>query len=444
MVKHKMETESLKLNQINEIIEKANKYLITRMVKKIQPVVIEEARGAIIKDITGKEYIDCFAGISVVNSGHCQPKIVDAAIKQAKKLVHACAYVYYIQPVIKLAEKLAEITPPSLQKTFFGNSGAEAIECALKLARKYTKKYEILALMCSFHGRTIGTLSITGQAGRRKYDMGPYLSGVSFAPPPYCYRCFFGREYPNCDMLCAESIRNVIDYSTSKGIAAFIAEPIMGEGGIIVPPPDYFKIVKEILDENNILFIADEVQTGFGRTGKLFAIEHYGIEPDIMAMAKGIANGFPLSACIAKPEIGDSFEPGDHLSTFGGNPVSAAAALANIEFMLEEHLPEKAYKKGEYIMKRLNEMKEKYEIIGDVRGKGLMIGIELVKDRKNKIPAIDETEKIRDLCREKGLLLGSGGVKGCTLRIQPPLVIENEQIDKALNILEESLKEVRR
>ena len=442
MVKHEMETESLKLNEMNEIIEKANKYLITRMVKKIQPVVIEEARGAIIKDITGKEYIDCFAGISVVNSGHCQPKIVEAAIKQAKKLVHACAYVYYIQPVIKLAEKLAEITPPSLQKTFFGNSGAEAIECALKLARKYTKKYELLALMCSFHGRTIGTLSITGQAGRRKYDMGPYLSGVSFAPPPYCYRCFFGREYPNCDTLCAESIRNVIDYSTSKGIAAFIAEPIMGEGGIIVPPPDYFKIVKEILDENNILLIADEVQTGFGRTGKLFAIEHYGIEPDIMVMAKGIANGFPISASIARPEIGDSFEPGDHLSTFGGNPVSAAAALANIEFMLEERLPEKAYRKGEYIMKRLNEMKEKYEIIGDVRGKGLMIGIELVKDRKNKIPAIGETEKIRDLCREKGLLIGSGGVKGCTLRIQPPLIIENEQIDKALNILDESLKEV--
>ncbi|MBS7656092.1 aspartate aminotransferase family protein [Candidatus Bathyarchaeota archaeon] len=428
-------------DEVNELIEKANKYLITSMVKKIEPVVVAEAKEAIIRDIAGKEYIDCFAGISVVNAGHCQPKIVNAAIEQAKKLIHACAYVYYIPPVIELAKKLAEITPPSLQKTFFGNSGAEAIECAIKLARKYTKKYEIISLMCSFHGRSIGTLSVTGQAGRRKYDMGPYLSSVSFAPPPYCYRCFFEKEYPNCDVLCARSVRNVIDYSTSKGIAAFIAEPIMGEGGIIVPPPDYFKIVKEILDENNILFIADEVQTGFGRTGKLFAIEHYGIEPDMITMAKGIANGFPISACITKPEIGNSFEPGDHLSTFGGNPVSAAAALANIEFMLEERLPEKAVEKGKYIIKRLNEMREKYKIIGDIRGKGLMIGIELVKNRGKKTPALEETGKIRDLCRKKGLLIGSGGVKGCTLRIQPPLVIKKEQIDKALNILEESIKE---
>jgi 4-aminobutyrate aminotransferase len=431
------------MEKTEEVIEKASKYLITSMVTKIQPVVIVEAKGAIIKDITGKEYVDCFAGISVVNAGHCQPEIENAAIAQAKKLVHACSYVYYIPKTIELAERLAEVTPQPLQKTFFGNSGAEAVECAIKLARKFTKKYELIALMCSFHGRTLGTLSLTGQSSRRKYDMGPYVPGTSFAYPPYCYRCFFEKEYPNCDLLCGRSVRDVIDYCSCQGVAAFIAEPVMGEGGIIPPPPEYFKVVKEILDEHNILFIADEVQSGFGRTGKLFAIEHYNVMPDIITMAKGIANGFPISACIAKADIGDSFEPGDHLSTFGGNPVSAAAALANIDVILKEKLPEKAAEKGKYIMRRLDEMKEKYEIIGDVRGKGLMIGIELVKDRGKKTPAKNETGKIRDRAREKGLLIGSGGVKGCVLRIQPPLTIEKEQIDKALGILDELFKEIR-
>lgn len=430
------------MRKADEITEKASKYLITSMVSKIQPVVIDEARGAIVKDVNGKEYIDCFAGISVVNTGHCQPEVVNAAVEQAKKLVHACSYVYYVPPTIELAKRLAEITPVPLQKSFFGNSGAEAVECAIKLARKYTKKYELIALMCSFHGRTFGTLSITGQASRRKYDMGPYLSGISFAYPPYCYRCPFEKQYPSCDLLCARSVRNVIDYCTSKGVAAFIAEPVMGEGGIIPPPPEYFKIVKEILDEHDILFIADEVQSGFGRTGKLFAIEHYGVNPDIITLAKGIANGFPISACVARPDISNSFEPGDHLSTFGGNPVSAAAAIANINVMLRDNLPAKSARNGNYIMKRLNEMKENYEIIGDIRGKGLMIGIELVKDRKKKTPAVDETRKIRELTREEGLLIGSGGVKECVLRLQPPLVIEREQIDKALDILETSIKEV--
>lgn len=427
-----------------EIIEKANRYLITSMVSKIEPVVVSDANGAVIKDINGKEYIDFFAGISVVNAGHCHPEVVEAAISQAKKLVHACTYVYYVSPAIELAEKLAEIAPKGLQKTFFGNSGAEAVECALKLARKFTKKYEFIALMGSFHGRSLATLSITGQAGRRKYDMGPYLSGVSFAYAPYCYRCPFEHEYPKCNLLCARSIQDVIELCTSKGVAAFIAEPVMGEGGIIPPPPEYFKVVKEILDQNGILFIADEVQSGFGRTGRLFAIEHYDVTPDLMTMAKGIADGFPLGACIAKADIGDSFEVGDHLSTFGGNPVSAAAALANIKVMQRDKLPEKAAEKGAYIMKRLNEMKDEYPIVGDVRGKGLMIGVELVKDQEKKTPAKEETAKIRDMARSEGLLIGSGGVKGCVLRIQPPLVIEKDQIDRALDILEASIKEVQK
>jgi 4-aminobutyrate aminotransferase len=412
------------------------------MVSKMEPIVVSDAEGSIIRDLNGKEYIDCFAGISVVNAGHCHPEIVNAAVAQAKKLIHVCTYVYYVPTVVELAEKLAEVAPKGLKKTFFGNSGAEAVECALKLARKHSKKYEFIALMCSFHGRSLGTLSITGQASRKKYDMGPYLSGISFAYPPYCYRCAFGKEYPECDLRCARSIQDIIDYSTSRGVAAFIAEPLMGEGGIIVPPQEYFKVVKEILDQNDILFIADEVQSGFGRTGKLFAIEHYGVNPDLMTLAKGIADGFPISACIAREEIANSFEIGDHLSTFGGNPVSAAAALANMTVMLRDRLPEKASEKGEYIMNRLNEMKEEHLIIGDIRGKGLMIGIELVKDQRKRVPAKEETSRIRDLAREKGLLIGSGGAKGCVLRIQPPLVIEREQMDKALDILDSALREV--
>jgi len=431
------------MDLVGEITEKAEKYLITNIVRKMEPVVISEASGATVKDVTGRSYIDFFAGIAVVNSGHCHPEIVDAAIDQARKLVHACTYVYYIPPAIYLAEKLAEIAPPRLQKTFLGNSGAEANECAIKLARKFTRKYELIALMASFHGRTLGTLSVTGQAGRRKYDMGPYLTGISFAYPPYCYRCLFRQDYPDCDLLCARMIRDVIDYSTGRGVAAFIAEPVMGEGGIITPPLEYFKIVKEILDEDNILLIADEVQSGFGRTGRLFAVEHYDVEPDIMTVAKGIADGFPLSACMTRPEIANAFEPGDHLSTFGGNPVSAAAALANINVMLREKLPEKASEKGAYLMTRLNEMKEDYDLIGDVRGKGLMIGIELVTNRKKKTPAPEETRRLRDLARKKGLLVGSGGVKGCVLRLQPPLVIEKEEIDKALDILDSAMKEMK-
>ncbi len=428
------------LKDSKDIINRAHKHLITSLVSKIQPIVIEKAKGAIITDINGKDFIDCFAGFSVVNAGHCQQEVIDAAMNQAKKLVHAGTYLYYIEPAINLAEKLAELTPPNLQMTFFGNSGAEAVESALKLARKFTKKYELISLMGSFHGRTIGAISITGQSSKKKYDMGPFMTGVAFANPPYCFRCPFEKKYPSCDLLCARSIENVIEYGTSKGVAAFIAEPVMGEGGIIVPPLEYFTVVKEILDEYGILFIADEVQSGFARTGKLFAIEYFNVVPDFITMAKGIADGFPLGACITRSDIGTAFEPGDHFSSFGGNPICSAAALANIDFMVKEKLSDKAEEDGKYILKRLTELKDKYEIIGDLRGKGLMIGIELVKDQVKLIPAKDETTKIRDYCRDNGLLIGSGGVKSCVLRIQPPLVITRDEIDKALEILENALK----
>jgi 4-aminobutyrate aminotransferase len=415
---------------------------MTSCVKKLEPIVLVEGKGAKVKDIDGKEYIDCWSGISVTNAGHSNPDIIEAATKQAKQLVHVCSYVYHAVPPAELAAKLAEIVPGKLQRTFFGNSGAEAVECGMKVAKKFTKKHELIALMCSFHGRTLGTLSVTGQAGRKHYSMGPYLSAVAFAPPPYCYRCFLGQEYPDCDLLCARMVEDIVNYSTSNNVAAFIAEPILGEGGIITPPPEYFKEVKKVLDKYGILLIDDEVQTGFARTGKMFGIEHYGVNPDIVTMAKGIADGFPLGACTAREDIGNAFEPGDHLSTFGGNLVSCAAALANIKFMMKEKLPQKAATKGRYMMKRLNEMKEDCSIIGEVRGKGLIIGVELVKNQKTKAPAAEEAVKVRDRCREQGVLLGHGGIKGNVIRIQPPLVVNKQEMDKILQTIDESLKKI--
>jgi len=425
------------------VINDYDKYVMHSFVKSLQPIVIASANGATVTDLDGKTYIDCFAGISVVNAGHCNPKVTEAVKKQVEKLVHCCTYVYYSIPATQLAKKLAEIVPGNLQKTFFGNSGAEAVETALKVGRKFSRKHEIIALMCSFHGRTLGTLSVTGQAGRKNYGMGPYLGDVAFAPAPYCYRCSLNLEYPECGVQCAKMVDDIVNYSTAGNVAEFIAEPVMGEAGIVVPPREYFSEVKKVLDRYGILFIADEVQTGFARTGKMFASEHYGISPDMIAMAKGIADGFPLGACTTRADIGGAFEPGDHLSTFGGNPVSCAAALANIDYLLENRLADEAGRKGKYLLQRLRELQQKHQLIGDVRGLGLMVGVELVKDRKLKTPAPNEAAKIRELALSKGVLLGHGGVKGNTVRIQPPLVITEEQLDKTVQVVDECLKEIR-
>ncbi|HDZ26942.1 hypothetical protein LCGC14_0856530 [marine sediment metagenome] len=414
-----------------------DEYMITSMVAGFEPVTVEQASGCVIIDTEGREYLDCFSGIAVCNAGHGHPKIVDAAHRQLDKLIHCCTYVYYNPRAAELARKLAQITPGALQKSFFGNSGAEALEGAMRLAKQFTNRTELVCLTMSFHGRTVGTLSITGDYSRKK-GTGPYLSGIAFAPAPYCYRCPFKLEYPQCGVACAEFLEHVFRYQTAGGVAAFIAEPVLGEGGIIIPPPEYFKKAMEIVRDNGALFIADEVQSGFGRTGKLFAIEHYDVEPDIMCMAKGIANGFPLGAFIARPDIAEAFNPGDHLSTFGGNPVSCAAAMANIDVMSDERLPRNATVRGDELMNSLIEFKEKYSLVGDVRGKGLMIGIELIKD-KNKTPASEEAKQIRKLCREAGVLIGVGGVFGNVLRLQPPLVLTAEEGQRVLDVLEKSL-----
>jgi 4-aminobutyrate aminotransferase len=421
--------------------EQYRDYVMTGFVKRVEPVVADHGDGALLYDADGTEYIDCFAGISVTNAGHHNPKVHAAAMAQADKLVHACSYVYHVPSVGALAEKLAEITPGKLQKTFFGNGGAEAIEGAFRLAKRFSGKREFVAIESSFHGRSFATLSVTGNSARKKGG-GPYMPGVAFVPTPYCYRCFAETTLDKCDMLCARRVGEVMRLHLSGDVCAFIAEPVMGEGGIIVPPDDYFKRVKKTLDDEGVLFIADEVQSGFGRTGKMFAIEHYGVEPDIMTMAKGIADGWPLSAFTARADIADAFQIGDHLSTFGGNPVSCAAALANIAF-LQDGVIEASAKKGADLKARFENLMMEQALIGDVRGKGLMIGVELVEDRKTKVPASAAAGFVRQYCLEHNLLIGVGGNFASVLRIQPPLVISPEQIDTTFDTIAAALRAYR-
>lgn len=425
---------------MSDTIQKYKDYVMTGFVKSVLPIAIDHASGVQVWDETGREYLDCFSGISVVNAGHNNPKVVAAAKAQMDKLIHCASYIYHTKPVSDLAEKFAKIAPRGLTKSFFANSGAEAIEGAMKLARLYSGKHEFIALQTSFHGRTWGTLSITGNQGRKKRG-GPYAPGIAFAPAPYVYRSLWPNDPEQCARHCAKCLDDVIRYETSGDVAAFIAEPVLGEGGIVVLPKNYFREIKKVLDQHGILFIADEVQSGFGRTGKMFAVEHYGVDPDILVTAKGIADGFPLSAFTTRPEIAGAYKPGDHLSTFGGNPVACAASLANIEFMLEANLPAKATEAGEYAMKKLRDLQKQNPIIGEVRGLGLMIGVELVRDEK-LTPANTEAEAIRDSLLKQGVLVGVGGVYGNVVRFQPPLIITKQQIDRAVAAFATALTEV--
>jgi 4-aminobutyrate aminotransferase len=411
--------------------EQYARFLLPVAAQGVEPIVVASGRGRMLTDVDGRSYLDCFSGISVVNAGHNHPRILAAAREQMDQLVHCCSYVYHVPVVGRLAEKLAAVTPGDLTKSFFSNSGAEANEGAMRLAKQATGRREIVALTYGFHGRTIGTLSVTGNSARKKQN-GPYLPGVAFGPAPYCYRCPLGLSYPSCDVACARELENVIRLQTAGDVAAFLAEPVLGEGGIITPPPEYFEVAARIFHDNGALFVVDEVQTGFGRTGKLFAIEHSpAAAPDVMTLAKGIASGFPLGALIAREPVSDAMKPGDHLSTFGGNPISCAAALANIAVIEEEGLVENAARRGEELLSRLRPLQEQCPLVGEVRGRGLMIGLELVRDRTTKEPAAQEAKAVRAALRDRGILVGVGGVHGNVVRLQPPLSITADECDRA-------------
>jgi len=413
--------------------DKFRKYVITEFVGDLPPLVVERAEGATITDSSGKSYVDAFAGIAVCNAGHGNPEVLAAAHAQLDRLVHCGTYLYPNAPAADLAELLAKIAPGRLRKSFFGSSGAEANETAIRLAKQFTDRTEFIALYGSFHGRSLATLSVSGLSNRKRRG-GPYMPGVAFAPAPYCYRCALGLKPKGCGLACAEAIEEIVRCATSGAVAAFIVEPVQGEGGIIVPPKGYLRAVKDVLDRHGILLIVDEVQTGFARTGWMFAVEPEGIVPDIMTLGKGIANGLPLSAMVTRPEIAAAFKPGDHLSTFGGNPVCCAAALAAINFYRREKIAELSRRKGAWLLCELRRRLKGKKSVGDIRGRGLMVGVELVKD-KSKTPAPELAKKVQARCRERGVLVGIGGTFGNVIRIQPPLVISDDQLAKVGDVL---------
>lgn len=417
-----------------ELLRKKREYLIPCMYHFYsEPMQIVRGEMQYVYDNTGKRYLDCFAGVSVVNCGHCHPEIIQAVTEQAKNLQHICN-IYLTENIVNLAERLAEVTPGRLQKSFFCSSGTEANEGAALLATIYTGRHEFLSLRHGLHGRTKLTMSLTGLSMWRT-DTSP-VGGISFAPNPYCYRCPLGKRHPECDLACANEIEAIIKTATSGQVAAMFAEPIQGNGGIITPPPGYFKRVKEILGHYEILLVIDEIQTGFGRTGKLFAVEHYGIEPDIMTMAKALGNGTPVGAFIARSEIADKYtRPG--ASTLGGNPVTAAAGLATLEVIAKYDLAAKAAVLGAQLKAGLLELQKKHPVIGDVRGLGLMLGAELVLSDGS--PAVIEVDQVLEKMKDRGFLVGKNGLHRNVLAFQPPLVITPDDITSLLNNLDDVL-----
>lgn len=427
-------------NRSDELVRKHREYLWPAVTNYYdRPLVADRASMQYVWDVDGRRYLDFFGGILTISVGHCHPKVTARVQEQAGRLQHLST-LYPNEQIVGLAEEIARLTPGKLTRSFFTNSGTEANEAAVLLARMATDRYDVIALRHGYSGGSQLGKALTGQAAWRR---GGVLSvGIEHAINPYCYRCPLGLRYPDCEVACAHDVRHLIETATSGAPAAFLAEPIQGVGGFITPPPEYFKIVFRAVKDYGGLFISDEVQTGFGRTGKWFGIEQWEVTPDILTCAKGIANGAPLGATITTPELSDKFL-GLTISTFGGNPVSAAAARATIEVIREERLLENCAAVGAYFREKLEELREKHPLVGDVRGRGLMQGLELVRDRKTKEPAPAETTRLLERARENGLLIGKGGLYGNCLRLSPPLTISKADVEEAARLLDRSLEEVR-
>ncbi len=412
----------------------------------ITPYFVDRAEGAVIRDVEGRELIDFAGGIGVMNVGHSNPKVVAAIKEQAEKYTHTCFHVVMYEPYLRLAEKLCALTPGGFPKrALFANSGAEAVENAVKIARHYTKRPAVIAFEAGFHGRTLLALTLTSKVKPYKLGFGPFAPEVYRMPYAYCYRCPLGLTYPSCEVGCADYLKSFfVDHVAAESTAAVIVEPVTGEGGFITPPPEYFPKLLDICRQNGIVFIADEIQTGMGRTGKMFAMEHWGIEPDLVTVAKSLAAGLPLSGVIGKAELMEAPQVGGLGGTYGGNPVCCRAALAVLEVFEEEHLLAKAEALGKKIKARFEQLHARFEIIGDVRGLGPMMGLELVRDRETKEPAADEAKALVRLCYEKGLIILSCGNFGNVIRTLMPLVITDQQLEKGLGILEEALHDLTR
>jgi 4-aminobutyrate aminotransferase len=420
---------------------KLDKSFVSPSYTRVYPLVVDKAKGLWVQDVDGNVFLDFTSGIAVNASGHCHPKVVKAIQGQARQLLHMSGTDFYYTPQIILAEKLAKMAPGrGAKRVYFGNSGAEAVEAAFKLARWHTKRELNIAFFGAFHGRTMGALSLTASKTVQKKHYNPFVPGITHIPYAYCYRCAYNLRYPECNLYCVHWVEDTLFRTTvpAEEVAAIFVEPIQGEGGYIVPPPEFHRELKKIAEKYGILYVADEVQAGMGRTGKMFAMEHFGVTADIMALAKGIASGLPLGATIAPAKI-MNWEAGSHASTFGGNPLSCQAAMVTIE-LLESSMMKNAAVQGDRLLKGLIELQKNYECMGDVRGKGLMVAVELVKDRETKRPATDWKNRIIKKAFEKGLLLLGCGEN--SIRFSPSLSVTPGEVDVCLSIFEEAVKEV--
>lgn len=417
---------------------------IPRGPKSVTPIFIDHAKGSEVWDIDGNRYLDFAGGIGVLNVGHTPKPVVDAIQKQAEKLIHSCFTVAMYEPYIELAEELNQLTPGDFpKKTIFFNSGAEAVENAIKIARYATGRPAIICFDHAFHGRTLLTMSLTSKVKPYKYGFGPFAPELYRIPYSNCYRCPYNMEFPSCDVHCGHALESIFKtHVAADKVAAVIVEPVLGEGGFISPPPEFLQVMKKICEKENIIFIVDEVQSGFGRTGKFFASEHMSIEPDLIVMAKSLGAGMPISAVTGRAELMDTPEIGGLGGTYGGNPIACSAALATLGMMKEKGFMKHAQELGQIAIDRFIEMKKTYSIIGDVRGLGCMVAIELVRDLKTKEPADTETDELVKLCFNKGLIVLKTSTYNNVLRLLMPLVISNDELNEGLNIIENTFEEL--
>lgn len=422
------------------IIERDRAVLSTSYTRPY-PFVIARGKGAIVEDVDGNQFLDCNAGIAVAATGHSHPRVVAAIREQAEKFLHMSGTDFYYENMVQFAEKLARLVPGNVpHRVYFGNSGTEAIEAALKLARYHTGRQQFIAFFGAFHGRTMGSLSLTGSKNIQKRGFGPFVNGVHHVPYANCYRCAYNQRPETCSVECVRHIEEVVikHIVPADEIAAIFVEPVQGEGGYVVPPKKFFDELQELAHRHNILLVADEVQSGMGRTGRMFASEHFDFVPDIMALAKGIASGMPVSATVARAEI-LHWPPGSHASTFGGNPVSIAAGIATVE-LIEQELMGNATRVGAYMKERMETWVARFPVIGDVRGLGLMLAAELVRDQTTKERAPDLRDKLEQMAFERGVLILGCGPN--SIRLCPPLVITRDQAEFALDTLEDCLHEL--
>ena len=408
------------------------------------PIYVAKAEGAWLEDVDGNRYIDFAGGIGCLNVGHRREAIVRSVREQLDRFMHTCVQVTPYEGYIRLAERMNEVTPGKFpKKTLFVNSGAEAIENAVKIARAYTKRPAIIAFEDAFHGRTMMTLALTSKTHPYKAGFAPFPGDVYRIPFAYCYRCSYSLKYPSCDLYCARHLEDTFKrVVANEEVAAVIAEPVLGEGGFVAPPPDYFKVLVDLCHKYGVLFIADEVQSGFGRTGALFASERYGIEPDILVTAKSLGGGLPLAAVTGRAEIMDAPGPGGLGGTFAGNPLSCAAALAVLDLFEHEDLLTRANELGDQFQRRARDWQRRWPLVGDVRGLGGMQAIELVQSQETKAPATEETKQITQYCYEHGLITITAGTYSNVIRVLVPLVATEEQIDEGLDVLESALANV--